>query len=68
MVEALKRHFPEEARWERPTGGLFVWVTLPEDFDGPDLFVAARRRDFVGMLSTLCRIEVDEKQYPEVGR
>lgn len=43
MAAALDRDFPREAHWDRPTGGLFFWVTLPEDFDGNDLFVAARR-------------------------
>jgi DNA-binding transcriptional MocR family regulator len=41
MLRALEQHFPENARWTRPVGGLFVWVTLPECFDGDDLFVAA---------------------------
>jgi len=44
MAEALDRYFPKEAHWDKPTGGLFIWVTLPEDFDGNDLFAAARHR------------------------
>ncbi len=43
MMDALQRHFPEEATWNRPVGGLFVWVTLPANFDGQDLFLAARQ-------------------------
>jgi len=43
MVEALRRHFPEEARWDRPLGGMFVWIRLPAGLDGEDLFVAARK-------------------------
>lgn len=30
MLDALARHFPAEARWTRPEGGLFIWVTLPQ--------------------------------------
>ena len=41
MLSALSRHFPAEARWTRPAGGLFLWVTLPRGFDGNELFVAA---------------------------
>jgi len=26
----MEAHFPAEARWTRPQGGLFTWVTLPE--------------------------------------
>jgi DNA-binding transcriptional MocR family regulator len=44
MLDALDRHFPESARWERPLGGLFVWVRLSPAVDGDDLFVAAKQR------------------------
>jgi len=44
MLEALERHFPQSARWERPLGGLFVWVRLSPSVDGDDLFVAAKQR------------------------
>ena len=33
MLEALAEHFPPEARWTRPEGGFFVWVTLPRHLD-----------------------------------
>jgi DNA-binding transcriptional MocR family regulator len=31
MLQALERYFPEEIRWTVPTGGLFLWVQLPDD-------------------------------------
>jgi 2-aminoadipate transaminase len=45
MLEALERHFPAEARWTRPEGGLFVWATLPEYIDTTDLLAKALRED-----------------------
>lgn len=30
---SMSEHFPSNARWHAPSGGLFVWVTLPEDVD-----------------------------------
>ncbi len=33
MLEALEKYFPEGARWTEPQGGLFLWVTLPEEVD-----------------------------------
>lgn len=33
MLHALERYFPEGTSWTRPNGGLFLWVTLPEDID-----------------------------------
>jgi len=44
MFDALTRHFPKEAVFSRPSGGLFVWVTLPVGYDCRGLFAAARRR------------------------
>ena len=37
MLEALARHFPVGARWTRPSGGLFLWVTLPPGVDSMEL-------------------------------
>jgi DNA-binding transcriptional MocR family regulator len=29
MLAALSEYFPADARWTRPAGGFYVWVTLP---------------------------------------
>jgi 2-aminoadipate transaminase len=41
MLDALERHFPAEARWTRPAGGMFVFVTLPEGRDAATLLPRA---------------------------
>lgn len=33
MLTALSEHFPSSVRWTHPHGGLFLWVTLPDDMD-----------------------------------
>ena len=33
MLSALERHMPARARWTRPEGGFYTWVTLPEPMD-----------------------------------
>jgi 2-aminoadipate transaminase len=38
MLEALSQFFPPEVTWTRPHGGLFLWVTLPEEMDADHLF------------------------------
>jgi 2-aminoadipate transaminase len=43
MLEALLRHFPKDARWTRPSGGLFLWVTLPPGIDSMTLLDEALR-------------------------
>ena len=41
MHEALQKHFPNGANWNRPAGGLFLWVTLPERIDAMALLPKA---------------------------
>jgi 2-aminoadipate transaminase len=43
LCAALERHLPE-ARFQRPEGGYFLWVELPEEADGEALFDAAAER------------------------
>jgi 2-aminoadipate transaminase len=45
MLESLERHFPAEASWTRPEGGLFVWATLPDYIDTTDLLAKALREN-----------------------
>src|SRR3954453_18166863 len=45
MLEALERHFPPQATWTRPHGGLFVWATLPDYIDTSDLLAKALREN-----------------------
>jgi 2-aminoadipate transaminase len=43
MLEALGKHFPPQATWTEPQGGLFIWATLPEYIDTSDLLAKALR-------------------------
>jgi len=45
MLAALEEHFPPEATWTRPQGGLFLWATLPDYLDTTDLLARALRED-----------------------
>jgi 2-aminoadipate transaminase len=45
MLDALERHFPGQASWTRPGGGLFVWATLPAYIDTSDLLAKALREN-----------------------
>jgi 2-aminoadipate transaminase len=45
MVAALHDHFPAQATWTEPEGGLFIWATLPEYIDTSDLLAKALRKD-----------------------
>ncbi len=44
LLDAMERHLPSEARWTRPTGGFFTWVTLPPGVDTVELAREAMER------------------------
>jgi 2-aminoadipate transaminase len=43
MLDALAEHFPAQAEWTHPQGGLFIWATLPDFIDTTDLLARALR-------------------------
>jgi 2-aminoadipate transaminase len=45
LLESLAEHFPAEATWTEPAGGLFIWATLPDYIDTGDLLARALRED-----------------------
>jgi 2-aminoadipate transaminase len=45
MLGALERSMPDGARWTRPRGGFFSWLTLPHGADTVELArTAAQQR------------------------
>ncbi len=43
FLEAMDKNFPDETgvTWTKPEGGLFLWITVPEDLNSLDLFYLA---------------------------
>ena len=37
MCDSMEKYFPKEVKFNRPQGGLFTWVTLPEGIDAKAL-------------------------------
>ena len=44
LDEALRKTMPEGVRWNRPEGGMCVWLELPPGFDASELMIHARER------------------------
>ncbi|MGB4262425.1 MAG: PLP-dependent aminotransferase family protein [Fervidobacterium sp.] len=46
MIKALEENFSdiEGTHWVNPTGGLFIWLTLPEEFDTMEMFDMAKEK------------------------
>jgi 2-aminoadipate transaminase len=41
MLRSIEEHFPADAHYTRPAGGLFVWAELPRDIDTRELLLEA---------------------------
>jgi 2-aminoadipate transaminase len=41
MLAAMAAHFPQDVHWTRPSGGMFLWVTLPEGVNAMRVLEAA---------------------------
>lgn len=44
MLSLMEELFPVEVHWTRPQGGLFLWVTLPDELDAADVLEKAVER------------------------
>ena len=45
MLDAMEKYFPDDVKWTRPEGGMFLWVTLPDHMDSQDLLQKAIERN-----------------------
>jgi 2-aminoadipate transaminase len=45
MIAAFEKYMPKGVSWTNPDGGLFLFMTLPEQFDAKDLFQLAIKED-----------------------
>jgi GntR family transcriptional regulator/MocR family aminotransferase len=47
MLEALEKHLPEDASWNKPAGGMAIWVTLPESMNSSEILIHTAERGVV---------------------
>ncbi len=47
MLEALEKHFPDEACWNRPEGGMAFWVRLPEPLNASQVLLQAAEQGVI---------------------
>ncbi len=43
MIDMMVEYFPEDIKYTKPEGGMFLWVTLPENMSSLDLFELAAK-------------------------
>jgi 2-aminoadipate transaminase len=70
MLEAMTEGFAplgDEVTWTRPAGGLYVWLTLPEDFDtrrGSELFNRCRDKGVLYVPGDYCFARQPDRPVP----
>lgn len=47
MLSSMEQYFPSEVTFTRPTGGMFIWATLPEGMSALKLFDRAKEKKVV---------------------
>ncbi|HLP59152.1 MAG TPA: PLP-dependent aminotransferase family protein [Candidatus Deferrimicrobium sp.] len=41
MLNTLEKYMPKEVKWSKPSGGMFLWLVLPEKLDTKEIFMKA---------------------------
>lgn len=60
MLSEMDRLFPDNVKFTRPEGGLFVWCTMPDGFDGCELISRAKEKKVTAVPG--CAFAVDEEK------
>ena len=43
MLDELQKNMPATVKWTKPEGGIFLWLTLPENVNADELFKEAAK-------------------------
>jgi len=63
MLAALERHMPPVVTWNRPEGGLFFWLELPQELDSREISVRAREHGVAVLSGHLFYPEQDDTRH-----
>jgi 2-aminoadipate transaminase len=47
MLAALEKYFPAEAEWNKPDGGMTIWIRLPESINASQLLLEAAKQGVI---------------------
>lgn len=47
MIDAIKAYFPKEVEYTEPTGGMFLWVSLPKPYTASELLKTCMDRGVI---------------------
>lgn len=61
MLKAIDEYFPKDVKRTNPTGGFFVWVTLPERYDAYELSKLCAEKKVVYVPGNTFMVDMDKK-------
>ena len=67
MVRACREHLPENVKWTKPTGGLYVWARMPARVKTDlksKLFAAALKQKMIYVPGNLCYADDPTRRKP----
>ena len=67
MVRACRKHLPENVKWTKPTGGLYVWARMPARVKTDlksQLFAAALKQKMIYVPGNLCYADDPNRRKP----
>jgi 2-aminoadipate transaminase len=67
MVRACREHLPENVKWTKPTGGLYVWARMPARVKTDlksQLFAAALKQKMIYVPGNLCYADDPTRRKP----
>jgi len=50
MLRTLDQHFPPASRWNKPIGGVFIWVELPKEVDTEQMLKVALETERIAFI------------------
>lgn len=66
LVSALRTHLPANVRFEAPSRGTTLWLSLPEDVDPDAVFEETKRRGVLVSPGTLYRVDRSHTERPGI--
>ncbi len=67
VAQAVKKYFPEETRVSMPEGGSLLWIQLPCDVNGIELYKTARKKQISIIPGQVCSGSGKFKNYIRLG-
>lgn len=78
MIECLEKHLPTYVKWDRPRGGFYIWLQLPEGTDSTEIlkkaidkgtvFVTGKTFDPAGLHNNAMRVSYCNTSVDQINK